>query len=147
MRTPSHEVALKLECYTGGRMTSPVEAPSEGHVLDKPTDLARHIVELLADRQAEDILLLDISNVASFADYFVIATAVNSRQMRALTEIVDKDLRGEGVKPMHREGDSDSGWVLVDYGAIILHIFSPDLRAYYALEELWQDAVEVVRIQ
>ncbi len=128
-------------------MTSSVEAPSEGRVLDKPTDLARHIVDLLADRQAEDILLLDISGVASFADYFVIATSTNQRQMRALTEIVDKDLRAEGVKPLHREGDSDSGWVLVDYGAIILHIFSTDLRAYYALEELWQDAVEVVRIQ
>ncbi len=128
-------------------MPTPLEAPSEERVRDKPTELARHMVELLADRQAEDILLLDISGVASFADYFVIATAVNSRQMRALVEIVDKDLRAEGVKPLHREGDSDSGWVLVDYGAIILHIFSTDLRGYYALEELWQDATEVVRIQ
>ena len=128
-------------------MPTPATTPSEERVLDKPADLARHIVDLLADRQAEDILLLDISGVASFADYFVIATAINSRQMRALIEIVDKDLRSEGVKPMHREGDSDSGWVLVDYGAIILHIFSTDLRGYYALEELWQDATEVVRIQ
>ncbi len=128
-------------------MPTPATTPSEERVLDKPTDLAGRMVELLADRQAEDILLLDISGVASFADYFVIATAVNSRQMRALIEIVDKDLRAEGVKPLHREGDSDSGWVLVDYGAIILHIFSTDLRAYYALEELWQDATEVVRIQ
>lgn len=128
-------------------MSTPVTTPSEGRVLDKPTDLARHIVDLLADRQAEDILLLDISGVASFADYFVIATATNSRQMHALIEIIDKDLRAEGVKPMHREGDGDSGWVLVDYGAIILHIFSVDLRGYYALEELWKDATEVVRIQ
>ncbi len=128
-------------------MSTPATSPTEESVLDKPTELARHIVDLLADRQAEDILLLDISGVASFADYFVIATAENSRQMRALTEIIDKDLRAEGVKPMHREGDGDSGWVLVDYGAIIVHIFSVDLRGYYALEELWKDATEVVRIQ
>ncbi len=128
-------------------MSPSSETAPEGRPLDKPTDLARHIVDLLADRQAENILLLDISDVASFADYFVIATATNPRQMRALVELIDKDLRGEDVKPLHTEGDVDSGWVLVDYGAIIVHIFSVDLRDYYALEELWQDATEVVRIQ
>lgn len=120
---------------------------TEGHLLNEPDDIARRIVDLLADRQAEDISLLDIRKVASFADYFVIATATNRRQMRALIEIVDNDLRSEDIKPRHREGTADSGWVLVDYGAIILHIFSADLRAYYALEELWSDATEVVRIQ
>ena len=128
-------------------MTSTIETKSEELIRDKPTELARHIVDLLSDRQAEDILLLDISGVASFADYFVIATADNPRLMRALVQMIDKDLRNEGIKPLHREGDSDSGWVLVDYGAIIVHIFSGDLRSYYALEELWQDATEVVRIQ
>lgn len=114
---------------------------------DAPGDVARHIVDVLADRQAEDILLLDIREVASFADFFVIATAVNARQMRALIDTCDKALRNEGIKPLHKEGESDSGWVLVDYGDIILHIFTPELRDYYALEELWQDATEVVRIQ
>ena len=56
-------------------------------------------------------------------------------------------VRQEDIKPHHREGGMDSGWILVDYGAIILHIFSPELREYYALEELWKDATEVVRIQ
>ena len=128
-------------------MTTDTTGAPEDLQLDDPAALARHIVDLLADRQAEDILLLDIRDVAAFADYFVIATAVNSRQMRALVEIVDNELRGEGVKPLHREGEADSGWVLVDYGAIILHIFSTDMRDYYALEELWQEATEVVRIQ
>ena len=119
----------------------------EGHLLNAPADLARRIVDLLADRQAEDVLLLDIRPVASFADYFVIATAINNRQMRALVQLVDTDLREEDIKPHHREGGVNSGWILVDYGAIILHIFSPELREYYALEELWKDATEVVRIQ
>jgi ribosome-associated protein len=128
-------------------MTSTIETQPEELIRDKPTELARRMVDLLSDRQAEDILLLDISGVASFADYFVIATADNPRLMRALVQMIDKDLRNEGIKPLHREGDSDSGWVLVDYGAIIVHIFSGDLRSYYALEELWQEATEVVRIQ
>jgi ribosome-associated protein len=127
---------------------SPAASTSpEGRLLNTPADLARRIVDLLADRQAEDVLLLDIRKVASFADYFVIATAINNRQMRAFVELVNTELREEDIKPSHREGGVDSGWVLVDYGDIILHIFSPDLRDYYALEELWHDATEIVRIQ
>ncbi len=128
-------------------MSPATSTAPEGHLLNAPTDLARRIVDLLADRQAENVLLLDIRNVASFADYFVIATAVNNRQMRALVELVNNELREKDIKPHHREGGVDSGWVLADYGDIILHIFSPELRAYYALEELWKDATEIVRIQ
>lgn len=128
-------------------MNATASTAPEGRLLNAPADLARRIVDLLADRQAEDVLLLDIRQVASFADYFVIATAINNRQMRALVELVDTQLREEDIKPHHREGGINSGWILVDYGAIILHIFSPELRGYYALEELWKDAKEVVRIQ
>jgi ribosome-associated protein len=128
-------------------MSAAATTASEGHLLNAPADLARRIVDLLADRQAEDVLLLDIRKVASFADYFVIATAINSRQLRALVELVNNELRDEDIKPHHREGGIGSGWILVDYGAIILHIFSPELREYYALEELWKDATEIVRIQ
>ena len=146
MRAASHRNA-RSDWYSEMHMTSTIETQSAEVIRDKPTELARHIAELLSDRQAEDILLLDISGVASFADYFVIATADNPRLMRALVQMIDKDLRNEGIKPLHREGDSDSGWVLVDYGAIIVHIFSGDQRSYYDLEELWQDATEVLRIQ
>lgn len=92
-------------------------------------------------------MLLDIQPLASFADYFVIATAVNARHARALVETLDKELRAEGIRSSHQEGDLNSGWVLLDYGAIIVHIFSPELRDYYALEELWEEAKAVVRIQ
>ena len=104
-------------------------------------------MDLLADRQAEEIVLLDIRRVAPFADYFVIASAVNPRQMRALVETLERDLRQDGVRARHKEGALDSGWVLVDYSSVIVHLFSPELREYYALEELWQEATPVVRIQ
>lgn len=110
-------------------------------------ETARRIVDLLTDRQAEEIALLDISGIASFADYFVIASAANARQMRAVVTTLTKELREEGVKPRHQEGEPDSGWVLLDYGSIIVHVFSPELRARYNLEELWSDAKEVVRVQ
>lgn len=90
--------------------------------------------------------MLDISRVASFADYFVIATADNPRQARALVETLDKELRDEGVRSGHREGASESGWVLIDYGSVIVHLFSPELREVYALEELWRAATPVVRM-
>ncbi len=128
-------------------MNATVSTAPEGRRLNAPADLARRIVDLLADRQAENVVLLDIRQVASFADYFVIATAINNRQLRALVELVDNELREEDIKPSHREGGMNSGWILVDYGDIILHIFSPELRDYYDLEELWKDATEIVRMQ
>ena len=111
-----------------------------------PVDIARQIVDLLADRQAEDVLLLDIRNVASFADYFVIATATNSRHMRALAETLYKEIPPKTGGKRH-EGDTDSGWILVDYSDVIVHLFSPELRQHYALEELWNEATQVVRMQ
>ena len=101
----------------------------------------------MTDRQAEEITLLDISEVASFADYFIIATATNARQMRAVVATLTKELRGDGGRPRHQEGESDSGWVLLDYGSIIVHLFSPELRERYNLEELWREAKQVVRLQ
>ncbi|MEX2392663.1 MAG: ribosome silencing factor [Dehalococcoidia bacterium] len=106
------------------------------------------MTDILSDKQAEDILLLDISNVASFADYFVIASAGSNRQIDAILESIDQEIgKSEKVRPMGREGTSESGWVLLDYGDVIVHIFAPTERAFYDLERLWHTAVPVVRIQ
>lgn len=114
----------------------------------EPAELARRIVDLLSDRQAEDVVLLDISAVSSFADFFVIATAQNPRHMNALIDAFDKELANEGTKALRREGDSNSGWVLVDLGAVIVHLFSREDRAFYNLEGLWTRAgVPAVRFQ
>ena len=98
--------------------------------------------------QAEDILLLDIRNAASFADYFVVATAGSDRQLKAILDEIDQRLgKGERLTPMGREGEPASGWVLLDYGDVIVHVFGPEERAFYDLESLWHTAVPVVRIQ
>ena len=110
-------------------------------------ELAHDIVDLLDEKQAQDILLLDIHELAPFADYFVIATATSERQSKSLVEMLVDTLREQRVKPLFIEGDSQSGWQLLDYGEVIVHIFSPELRDYYRLEELWHDAKVVVRLQ
>ena len=109
--------------------------------------LARKVVDLLADRQAEDILLLDIRNVTLFADYFVIANAQTVRQMQALCDVIDSELAKDGITPYGREGEPASGWVLLDLGDVIVHVFGPDERHFYDLEELYRQATPVVRIQ
>jgi len=109
--------------------------------------LAHKIVDLLSEKQAEDILLLDIRNVATFADYFVIASAQAVRQVEAILADLDEELGKDGVRVLGQEGLPDSGWVLLDLGDVIVHIFAPQERAYYDLEGLWHAATPVVRIQ
>jgi ribosome-associated protein len=110
----------------------------------EPLELAEKIADLLSERQAVDIALMDIGKVSTFTEYFVIATANNPRQMTALIDSLDRDLRDDGVKPRRVEGAADSGWVLVDFGDAIVHLFSPDQRDYYNLEGLWSKGVSVV---
>lgn len=90
---------------------------------------------------------MDISKVASFADYFVIASGQTVRQLEAMLESVDESLSPEGVRPQGHEGDAASGWVLLDYGDVIVHLFGQEERSYYDLEGLWHDATPVVRVQ
>lgn len=116
--------------------------------LIEPPEIARRVVDVLSDRQAEDVVMLDIHQVAPFTDFFVIATAQNARHMNALIDAFDKELAREGIKALHKEGDANSGWVLVDLGPVIVHIFTPEDRAYYNLEGLWTRAgVPAVRFQ
>ena len=110
--------------------------------------LARRIVDLTSDKQASDIVLLDIRGISLIADYFVICTAGSERQASAiLKDLGDKLLEEFGRKPMHTEGKPDSGWVLLDYGDVILHVFSPTERAFYNLDQLWATATPIVRLQ
>jgi len=109
--------------------------------------LARKIIDALSEKQADDILLLDIRSVASFADYFVIASADSDRQMQAILDAVEEELEENKPTLLGREGQPKSGWVLLDYGDVILHLFAPEERAYYHLEGMWHGATPVVRIQ
>jgi ribosome-associated protein len=113
----------------------------------EPNELAHAIVDAASDKKASDILMLDLRPVALIADYFVLCDGQSARQLRAIADGVLEALRELGERPLHVEGAPESGWVLLDFGAVIAHIFSPELRAYYALESLWRNAPVVVRIQ
>ena len=105
------------------------------------------MIDVASDRQASDLVLLDIRNVSLLADYFVICTAETGRQLRAVVDAVVEDVENRGQRPLHVEGSVDSGWVLLDYGGVIVHVFSPAEREYYRLERLWSDATVVLRMQ
>ena len=85
--------------------------------------------------------------MASFADYFVLASGQTVRQLESMLESVGEGLSPDSVKPVGREGDAASGWVLMDYGDVIVHLFGREERTYYDLEGLWHDATPVVRMQ
>ena len=101
---------------------------------------------MAADKLAEDIVMLDLRLVAPFADYFVIMSAESSRQIEALEEDITRALKEDQVLRYHREGTPASGWVLLDFNDVVIHIFAPEQRAYYELEALWSRAPQVVRV-
>jgi ribosome-associated protein len=111
-----------------------------------PLDLARRIVDIAADRQAVDIILLDIRAVAAFSDYFVICGGTSDRHIKAIVDNVMETLDHDGFSPTHVEGNSSSGWVLADFNSVILHVFAPAEREYYRLERLWAEGTTIVRI-
>ena len=110
-------------------------------------ELARKVVNAIADKKGSDIILLDLRSISLLADYFVICSGESERQVKAIVNEVTEKIKAEGVRPLHIEGDSSSGWVLVDYGGVIVHVFSPIMRSYYQLEKLWSNALVVVRMQ
>lgn len=110
-------------------------------------DIARRAVEIASEKQASNIVLLDVRDICTFSDYFVICSGDNERQIRTIYEDIEQSLKKENEITHHNEGTIDSGWLLLDYGDVIVHIFSEEEREYYQLDELWQDARPVIRIQ
>ena len=113
----------------------------------EPIEYARKAVDVASEMQAEDILMLDVSDVSSFADYFVIMSADNRRQMEALADDLAQTLKQAGASLHHREGTADSGWVLLDFGDVLLHVFATEARGFYRMDQLWSKGRTVVRIQ
>jgi ribosome-associated protein len=95
------------------------------------------------DKQATDIVVLDLRKAAGFTDYFVICSGGNARQVRAIADGVSDALSAEGAKPAHREGYDKSDWILLDYFDFVVHVFAPETRVFYALERLWGNAEQV----
>ena len=112
-----------------------------------PLDIARRIVELAEDKKAADIILLDLTGLTTLADAFVICSGGSERQLDAIADGVIEGMRVEKVRPIGREGTASSHWVLVDFGAVVVHIFTPPEREYYSLERRWAEARTVLRVQ
>jgi ribosome-associated protein len=112
-----------------------------------PLDLARRIVELAEDKKAADIVLLDLADLTTLADHFVICSGGSERQLDAIADGIVGGLRAEGVRPIGREGLAASHWVLLDYGSVIVHVFTPPERDFYQLERHWSEARTVLRVQ
>lgn len=108
-----------------------------------PNEMAKEAVKALDAKQAKDITLLRTTDVTILADYFIICTATSSTHVKTLTDEVDRVLSEQGEPPLRREGYRGGGWILLDFGCLIVHIFQQDMREFYNLEHLWSDAEEV----
>jgi ribosome-associated protein len=110
-------------------------------------EMARRIVELAEDKKAADIALLDLTGLTTVADYFVIASGGSERQLDAIADGIVSGMRDEKVHAFGREGKAASHWVLVDFGSVVAHIFTPPERDYYSLEKHWHEAKTILRLQ
>lgn len=108
---------------------------------------ALRIAEVIADTPAANTLVLDIHAISPIADYFVICSGENERQLRAIARDVLEQLAEEGVRPERSEGTAMAGWILLDYGEVIVHVMDVDQRAFYRLEDLWSEAQTLLAIQ
>lgn len=106
---------------------------------DRAVELTVAAAEAAAEKLAEEIIALDVSDQLVITDCFLLAAADNDRQVRAVVEAIEERLSGLGVKPVRREGLREGRWVLIDYGEIVVHVQHADDRQYYALERLWKD--------
>ncbi len=128
----------------GGGAGDPAMTDRSG---DAGLELARSIVDVLDAHKGEDIVLLDLHEVCGFADYFVLCTGVSDRTLRALAEEVVKAMKGRQVHARGQEGKASSGWILLDYGDVIAHLFSKSVREYYRLEDVWRAGKMILRVQ
>ncbi len=110
-------------------------------------EIARRIVELAEDKKAADIVLLDLRELTTLADYFVVCSGGSERQLGAIADGIVGGMRDEKIRPYGREGTPASHWVLVDFGIVIVHVFTPPERDFYQLEKHWSEAKTVLRVQ
>lgn len=118
------------------------------HLQEPDLELAHEIVDWLADRQVADVVLLDLTQLTAFTDYFIVGTVDNIRQARAVADTVERSVRDRGGPRIRPEGSAEAGWILLDTElGIVVHLFSSQARTRYDLEGLWNKAQEVVRVQ
>jgi ribosome-associated protein len=110
--------------------------------------LAHCIIDAIEDKQGEDVVQLDLRQLSPYVDYFIVCTGTSERQLKAIADgIEEHTVKQYGLKPRRREGIAESGWILIDYSDVIIHIFAASQRQYYQLEQLWKEAPVVLKIQ
>jgi ribosome-associated protein len=109
----------------------------------RSVELAEAAVSAAADKLASDLVILDVSEQLVITDCFVLASAPNDRQVRAVVDAIEESLLELGAKPVRREGERDGRWVLLDYVDIVVHVQHSEERTYYSLERLWKDCPEL----
>lgn len=105
----------------------------------KPTELALRIAEIMRDKRAEELLVLEIGHLTVIAEAMVIGNGRSMVQVKALADEVEEKLKEEGIDPLRREGYAEGRWIVLDYGTVLVHIFHEQEREYYHLERLWMD--------
>ena len=100
-------------------------------------------VRAALDKKAHDVVVLDLRHTPAFTDYFVLCTGLNVRQVKAIADAVEESLRAGKVRPAHIEGYERGEWVLMDYFTFVVHVFTPQTRAFYSLDRLWGDAERI----
>ena len=110
-------------------------------------ELSRTIVETLEDKKAEDIVLIDVQSVADFTSYFIICSGTSVRMLNALADSVIDAVKKSIKRRPRIEGQPEGGWLVVDIGEIVLHLFTPDQREYYQLEDLWAEGKVLLHLQ
>ena len=116
-------------------------------VILPPSELAYKIAGVASDKQADDVVVIDIRGLSDFSDYFVVLSVDSNRQLGALTTDIEKALECIGVLKRNKEGHAQDGWVLLDFGDVVVHLLCSEEREFYDLDGLWSDGVELVRIQ
>lgn len=106
-------------------------------------ELAVAVAAAADDKKAADLLLLEVADVLALVDVFLLATASSDRQLKAIADAVEERGRSLGRKPQQREGRAESGWLLLDFGDVVVHLFSEEQREFYSLERLWGDVPRI----
>jgi ribosome-associated protein len=104
---------------------------------------ARRAARAALEKKAIDLTVLDVQGVSSVTDYFLVCSGRSAPHVKTIADAIRDELKADGVRPLHTEGQPESGWVLLDYGDVLMHVFLEDTRAYYALERLWGDAPSI----
>jgi ribosome-associated protein len=133
--------AVNQEAPQGGAGSEPAALSGADRMIFEQVKVAARAAE---DKKAQGVLVLRLSAITEFTDYFVICAGNSTRQTQAIADAVIEELKLIKTRPLHTEGYNNAEWILIDYGAFVVHIFTEESRSFYDLERLWRDAEKVV---